>query len=334
MSTGSILIERLDGHGRVQMRERFSLSDDKRTFTMGRSIHADVTLDDPFVAAMHASVEIAPDGRILANDLGSVNGLVVDGRRHRSARDLVLPHDTLQVGRTRLRVRTEQESLAPEKPDHFRPSSIAHDPSWITGIGALACGILLVYANWLGAPRDLAADIVASLVAAVLVAAVWVAFWGLLSRVMQGEWRWIRHSAILLGVAATFGAVVGTVDLGWFVWGLPSWSGRSLWIGAVALGCVLYLHLTQASNLSVRRAAQIASVVPILLAGGTQWLQERYQSRDMNYIDSFIRIYPPELRLRPADTVEAFFKNAATLRKVADQRLVDAIARGEGNDQD
>jgi hypothetical protein len=332
MSAETLLIEGLDGRGRAQWCQRFTLGEDRRTLTIGRSVHADLTLDDPYAAALHASLEIGPDGEILANDLGSMNGLIVCGKRYRNAGVVTLADNILQVGRTRLRIRTGQELLEPERPDDLRPTSLLRHPAWLAGFAGLAGSAQLIYAKWLGAPRDLAEGIVTSLGVAILMISAWVAVWALLSRVMQGEWRWPRHAAICLGVVATLVAVVGLVDLGWFVFALPPWNSRSAWIGAIALGCALYLHLTHASNLTAGRAAQIACVVPLLLALGSQWLQERYRVRDVNHIGARMRIYPPALRLRGSETVEDYFKSAATLRTLADKRLIDALANDPAYD--
>jgi pSer/pThr/pTyr-binding forkhead associated (FHA) protein len=338
MSFDSVLIEILDSHGRVQTRERIALSGEQRTFTIGRSVTADVTLDDAHAAALHASVEITPQGTILVSDLGSVNGVVVAGKRHRDtgntgdSKHLAIADGMLQIGRTRLRVRTVHESLAPEKPDQLRPSTILRDPAWIAGAGALVGGVQLAYSGWLGAPRDLATIIVTTLISGVLAAGAWVAFWALLTRVMQGEWRWLRHAAIFLGVAAVFVAIDGVLELGWFVFSFPQWSTRAAWVGAVAFGCALYLHLMHASNLSARRAALLACIVPALSGGTGQWVQARYQMRDVNHIATSVRLYPPSLRLRAAGTAEDYFRDAAALRDTAD-RMRKAIRADDEDDE-
>ncbi len=319
MSAETVLVEILGGHGRVQTRERIVLGSEQRAFTIGRSVEADFTLDDAYAAPLHARVEVLPDGKLLASDLGSVNGIVFAGKTHKSASALAIPDSTLQIGRTHLRIRTAHENLAPEKPDQMRPASILHDPAWIAGAGALIGGMQLAYTSWLGAPRDLATVIVTTLISGVLAAGAWVAFWALLSRVMQGEWRWLRHAAIFLGIAAVFVAIDGLLELGWFVFSLPHWGTRAAWVGAVAFGCALYLHLMHASNLSTRRAALIALIVPALSGGTGQWVQARYQMRDVNHIATSVRIYPPSLRLRPAGTAEDYFRGTAALRDAADK---------------
>lgn len=320
MSRETALIEILDSHGRVQLRERVTLDENKRSFTIGRALNADVVLDDAHAAALHAEVKVTPEGKLLASDLDSANGIVIAGKRHHRARDIDVPDGVLQVGRTRLRIRTSLEALAPEKADHLRPTSVLHDPAWIAGIAALVGFAQLAYSNWLGAPRDLTTLIVTSLISAIAAGSAWVAFWALLSRVILAEWRWIRHAAIFLGVAVVFYALNGLLDLGWFAFSLPHWANRATWVGAIAFACALYLHLTNASNISVRRAAIIACIVPALSGGAGQWVQERLQTRDVNYIGAGLRVFPPAFRLTGAGTVEAYFQKAAGLREASDKK--------------
>ncbi len=322
----TVLVEILDSHGRAQLRERIALTDEKHSFTIGRSVDADVTLDDAHTAALHANVTLTPEGKLLASDLGSVNGIVVSGKRHRNtgsggdANNLEITDGLLQIGRTRLRLRTAHETLAAEKPDQLRPASILHDPAWIAGIGAVAGAAQLVYGNWLDAPRDLATLAVTTLISAALGASMWVAFWALLSRVILGEWRWLRHAAIFLGVAALFVAINGVLELSWFIFSLPQWSTRAAWIGAIAFGCALYLHLTQASKITTRRAALVACILPTLSGLSSQWILERSQMQNVNYIGTSLRVYPPSLRLGSASTVDDFFKSGAALRNAADKK--------------
>jgi hypothetical protein len=338
MSTEMVLIEILDSHGRVQMRERVALTDEKRAFTIGRSVDADVTLDDVHAAALHASVTLAPQGKLLASDLGSVNGIVVSGKRHRGsdsssdAQNLEITDGMLQIGRTRLRIRTAHEALAAEKPDQLRPASILHDPAWIAGIGALAGAAQLIYSNWLDAPRDLATLVVTTLISGVLGASAWVAFWALLSRVILGEWRWLRHAAIFLGIAALFVAINGVLELGWFMFSLPQWSTRAAWIGAAAFGCALYLHLTQASKITARAAALAACILPALSGISSQWVLERSQMQNVNHIGTSLRVYPPALRLGSAGTVDDYFKSAIALRDAADKKRKATPADEEDGD--
>jgi hypothetical protein len=318
-----VLIDCLDSRGRVQLRQRFAMSDARRTFTIGRSVNADVTLDDEHSAPLHASIEVAADGRLQVSDLGSVNGIIVGGKRHRAVCGLRLDDGSLQVGRTRLRVRTSREALQPEKPDLHGTASLLnlHQPARLAGLGMLAVAAQATYEAWLGAPRDLLGGVVTSIGLAMLLLGAWVAVWALLSRVMQDEWRWLRHAAIILGVSAVMVAVNGVLDLGWFMFALPTISSGGMWVGAIALAVAISLHLMHASGLSTRRAALIGCLVPALLVSGAQWMSSRATSRDVNHISADLRVYPPGLRLRKAMTSADFFAGATALRQAADAKL-------------
>ena len=322
---GSALIEALDGHGRVQWRERLALDGTRRRFTIGRALDADITLDDPYAAALHAAIEISPEGRVLVCDLDSANGVVVAGKRHHGTSGVEAADGMLQVGRTKLRVRTSHERLAPEKPDPLHTTSVLRDPAWAAGIGAAAGAAQLVYSNWFDAPHDLASNVVTSLISASIAAGMWVAFWALLSRVIVGQGRWLVHAAIFLGVAVVSFFVDGLLDLAWFAFSLPKWPALTVWAGGAALACALYLHLTNATNLSARRAALIACLFPALSLGVAYWAQDRMQTRNVNYIVSDLRIYPPALRLRDASAVDSLFERASQLRAAADAKR-DATA--------
>jgi hypothetical protein len=334
MSAETVLVEILGSHGRVQARERVTLTSETRSFTIGRSVQADFALDDPYAAAVHVSVEISPDGRLMVSDHDSINGIIVSGKRIHRAQKLELTDGVLQIGHTRLRVRTEYELLAPEKLDQIVPASLIRTPAFIVAFGGLICLLQLVYSGWLGAPRDLVTTLVTSLISAMLAAGVWIAFWALLSRVLQGEWRWLRHAAILLGIAAVFVSLDGLLELGWFMFSLPQWSTRAALVGAIAFGFALYLHLTHASSISKRRAALVACIVPALSGGAGHWVQERFQVRDVNHISASLRVYPPSLRLSSASSIDSYFLAAAALRAAADKKRKSIPSDDESADNE
>jgi Inner membrane component of T3SS, cytoplasmic domain len=332
-----VLIDCLDSRGRVQLRQRLALTDGHRTFSIGRSVAADVTLDDEHSAPLHATIEVMPDGSLLASDLGSVNGIIVAGKRQHAVSGLRLDDGAFQIGRTQLRVRTGRQALPPEKPDQqgaklgMASWLDLHQPARLAGIGGAVVGIQSAYEAWLGAPRDMLGGIITSIGFAVLLVGGWVAVWALLSRVMQEEWRWLRHAAIILGVSAVTVAVNSVLDLGWFAVSLPPWSGRGTWIGALALAAAVSLHLMHASGLSTRRATVIGCLFPALLAAGGQWMLSRNTSRDVNHISADLRVYPPSLRLRKAGSSDEFFAGSAALRKTADAKLKAAPADDTDN---
>ena len=151
---------------------------------------------------------------------------------------------------------------------------------------------------------------------------------------MLGEWRWLRHAAIFLGISSVAVALDGLLDIAWFMLSQPRWGTREGWLLAIAVGAALYLHLIHASSLSLRRAAQIACLVPALLGGAGYWLVERNTTRNVNRIDADLLIYPPGMRLRAAAPAADYFKTAAALRNAADKKrqAVQADEADQEND--
>jgi hypothetical protein len=82
------------------------IGDDKRTvlsgsrMLIGRSRDCDITIDDPNVSRRHAELR-NEDGRWIVRDLGSTNGIKVNGRRLEDS--ILQPGDELQLGLARLR---------------------------------------------------------------------------------------------------------------------------------------------------------------------------------------------------------------------------------------
>ena len=53
--------------------------------TIGRGRQADINLDDPSLSRVHARVTAEPDGLLAVDDLGSTNGVLVNGRAQLSS---------------------------------------------------------------------------------------------------------------------------------------------------------------------------------------------------------------------------------------------------------
>ena len=67
--------------------------------TIGRSHECDVVLDDAGISRRHAALRPAPDGGWLIEDLGSTNGVYVNGQRLRGSEPLQ-SGDVLELGST------------------------------------------------------------------------------------------------------------------------------------------------------------------------------------------------------------------------------------------
>ncbi|MBC7549469.1 MAG: FHA domain-containing protein, partial [Cellulomonas sp.] len=74
---------------------------------IGRGSEADIIVDDPGVSRRHLEIRVTSDG-VVASDLGSTNGLFVEG--HQVPAATLLDGNTLTIGRTRIMFWTGQDS--------------------------------------------------------------------------------------------------------------------------------------------------------------------------------------------------------------------------------
>ncbi len=66
---------------------------------IGRGSEADIVVDDPGVSRRHLEIRVTPEG-VIATDLGSTNGLFVEG--HQVPAATLLDGNSLTIGRTRI----------------------------------------------------------------------------------------------------------------------------------------------------------------------------------------------------------------------------------------
>lgn len=315
-----VVVDILDGHGRVRARERLSLDPANARFTVGRGVAADVVLDDPHVAAVHVAVDISEEGRVLLTDLGSLNGVVVGRQRSHGVQALALEDGCFGIGRTSLLVRTEAEILVPELQEGGEAMRGARNAPWQALGGVLVCLLFVIYTSWVGAPQDVASTIVTTLIPSMLLAGGWVAVWGFLTRVMQGEWHWMRHAAIFFSTFAAFIVFDWGFDVLWFALALPNWPLREVILLVAAAAYALHQHLRGAAIISVRRAAIIALILPLVIGGSSYLIVARNESRNVNHIEIETQLFPPAWRLRDGSALEDYFIDVSRLKEETDRK--------------
>ncbi|BDG08087.1 FHA domain-containing protein [Anaeromyxobacter paludicola] len=115
--------------------------------TLGRALDADCRLADPAASRRHARVEARAAGEVLV-DLGSKNGVRVNGRRLRRPRPL-RHGDRIRIGRTELQV----VRPAPPRAGPAPASAGASHPRRLRLRLLAAAGLLALAAGWLAVPR-------------------------------------------------------------------------------------------------------------------------------------------------------------------------------------
>jgi FHA domain-containing protein len=319
-----MVVEILDRHRRVQARHRIAAPGDEAQCTVGRSAACDVVLDDPFVAALHARIAVDTEGNVVVTDLGSVNGIEVDGRRLHDGEPVPLADGVFGVGRTRLRVRTAREVIAPEETD-------ARGPSWLSraaehkvlAVAFAASVAVSVFEVWTATaqPRELSTALVTTLLTLLGLTGLWVVLWALASRVAFGESRWVRHAMIVFVAYAVFSVVTTALEIARGALGVHlSSTVIDAGLAAVTVGLALSSHLVNASPMRTRTAVAIGLAIPAVTLTAVLWMQARGHDRSPSHIADHDRSLPPALLWRRGLPLDGFTAELAGLRARADAK--------------
>ncbi|MBK7616494.1 MAG: FHA domain-containing protein [Vitreoscilla sp.] len=169
-------------------------------FSMGRALDNDLVLDDPHVAAHHATLDRAEDGTVLLRLGETLNGASMGERRLVAGESATLDagEGSFQLGSTRLRLRLPQQALAPE-----RPLPATAQPAWVTAALLLALAVLIYWPAWLRAdPGRDPSEWVPMLLALPLGVALWCLLWALASKLFQHRFDFWGHLVVLSRVLA------------------------------------------------------------------------------------------------------------------------------------
>ncbi len=316
-----MLVEVLDDHGHVRSAQR--LAGAGARCRIGRGLACDVILEDPYVAAEHALLTLNEDGRVHVQDLGTRNGVRVDGRLIDARVGQIAAQGELRIGRTRVRLRTAEALLAPERP--FRRDVLRRHRTALAVSGSLLCCAFAAFLQWTLAPEHLAQRILIAELIALAGLAVWVGAWTLVARLTVGAWRVRIH----LAIAAI---CVGLWVWGYWLHGLAAFALQWRWLGpfmALLAGIVAmvatWLHLRHATNLQ-RVAILPLSVLVALLCCGVWWLVDlQLDPRTVNRVQLGAQVFPPSLRVAPSMDAGDYFIDAAGLKRDANRNRQESL---------
>jgi hypothetical protein len=306
-----IWVEILTRHRDVAARHRFAQAE----LRIGRGYDNDLVLDDPHVAVHHLRVYRSEAGDLVAEDIGSANGLFVDRDRRRQERVVLDGDRVIRIGGVQLRLR---------EPDHAVPRERLHGPErpplqlWPAAL-ALAAGILGVEALslWLsetGEPK--LSRYVTPLLAVGGIALAWTAAWTVLSRVFAGRAQFERNLIVALsGLLAysLYDEFAQFVAFS-FSWRVPIvYEYAAMW---ALLGAVCFGHLR---GLGTRpRPSAIGIAVVAVLAIATQSLTQSEARADFGQASYLRRLMPPSLRWAPLRSEKAFLSEIEALKSQLD----------------
>ncbi|HXP30196.1 MAG TPA: FHA domain-containing protein [Stellaceae bacterium] len=305
-----IWVEILTRHGDVAARYRCA----GRGVRIGRAYSNDVVLDDPAVAPEHICILRGEDGRLFAEDLGSLNGLYLGHGRERQRRIALDGDRPIRIGGTYLRIRAADHAVAPDriaKPQARRwPAALA--------LAGAALGLALL-PLWLGETGEFETSrYVLPILGGALLIFGWTAFWSVLARVFSRDAGFERNLLIALaGVSAILIylqlVAVAAYAFSWPALGAYSYVG--LWAMLAAV-CFCHLRPIGPPRLGLKGAA-VAGLLAVGIAAQAVLQLDTRTGFDPR--DHVRRLLPPGLRLTAAKSTDEFFGELAPLKRDLDR---------------
>lgn len=321
----TVWLEVLGRHREVVARQRVAGA----AIGVGRAFDNDVVLDDPYVAAHHLRIARGEDGRWSAQDLGSRNGVYVEGSSKRRDRVELEDATTLRIGHTVLRLRSSSEVVAPELPLGGRRSP------WPLALGAIALVFALellgLWLNETGEPKLI--RYLTPVLTVVAIVAVWTTLWSVLSRVFSGHARFGVHLAILGSGLLAYSLYDQIGEFGAFALSWPGLTTYQYVVAWLILAVVCFFHLRAVSP--VRLPAKAIALCALAALGITmQSLKLSEWRSTYGQAVTLQRLQPPSMRLAGAESTQAFFARSEALKASLDQARSEEPSGEDVTDED
>jgi len=303
------VVEILTASGDVHSRHKYT----ELPIRIGRSYHNDVVLDDPHTAADHAQLELDEQGRLQLRDLGSHNGIKLQGKR--AARFTPGSDDVFHLGQTQLRVRDSNYQVTPEIADETNHRWQGW-PLFTSGL--LMIVILALLDTWVGDISDSKASAYVMSTATWLgFAAAWSGIWALANRAFAGSAHFGRHLFTLacgLGTLTLLDYLCALLGFG-LSW---EWATRySSHLQTAIVAGTVYYHLRHISSRQRNRLKIICA--SLWLIGVGLMLITNYQATN-TYADELYmhEQLPPALRLSRDHSLSEFEQSIEQLKSEID----------------
>lgn len=301
---------------------------------IGRSPDCDLVLADPHLAGAHALLHwdrgepaaersdesqdplaSPPSGGPVLELLPSHNGGWLDGRKLAAgSRAEWTSAALLQIGTTRLRLRTSLDTLPAEKPLNRDDEPVKRDarPGWALP-ALLGLWVLILWgSNW--AANDGSStwvDTVSALLAPIGVALIWSALWALVTQLFRHWFAFGAHLWRALVATVAMQLLDLLVPLAAYMFNLPRLQALETLVMSVGAALLLWWHATVVWPRASRRLAVgigAMCIVGLVLTVGRRteqqyWLGPSYMAT----------LPPPSLRVARPQPVDSFIDGMAKL---------------------
>jgi hypothetical protein len=316
-------IEVLDGKGGVSAR----IAVDNFPVTLGRAYGNQVILSDPFVCPLHLKIAQDDQGRLLASDMGSVNGCYPAAGKDRVTQWELQSGSQFRIGHTVLRYVSVDHPLAPTLVDGAVKVSRLASP-----YAAVSSAVVLVLLLWLdgylsSVERVPLAKIISEPWITVSMLATWAGMWALVSRLVVSRFNFAQHVTIAcIALLAISGLGVFAEWTEFFLPRIPMlWIAGLFGYGLVLAGLV-YSHLGAASPLRRRSRLGSATVVSLVVVGSSAISDFAARSKFSTIMEYSGVVKPIDAAWVPATSVDEFFGSSDKLKIELDKLTKKAKA--------
>jgi hypothetical protein len=309
-----IWVELLSRHREVTARFRINA----RELSIGRGYDNDVIVDDPYVAARHVRVFHDEAGQLVAEDLGSANGMYLDrnnGKKSRLERTVVEGNVPIRIGQTFIRIRETSHAVEPERPVGSTGRLAPLVAAVVLGLGLLGFGAVSLWFAQTSEPH--LSDYLVPLLTLVGIALAWIGIWSLLSRLFSGQSRFLRHVVIAEAIVLAFWIYDELAQFFAFSLTSPvaySYEYVAAWL---ALAVMCFLHLREVGRTHLVAKGIIVAVLLVAVVAVTTVQRSEAFARSGRQTVSHV-LLPPALRLVPLQDGSAFFADVGKLRTSVD----------------
>jgi len=306
-----IWVEILSRHKEIAARFRIAGAQAR----IGRGYNNDVIVDDPYVAPEHLLLFRNEVGQLVAEDLGSANGVYLNGSKQRLARIILDGKQPIRIGQTYLRIREGSFTVEPERVESPQRPALPFVLAAALGAALLAIDEI---STWLNQTSEVQPTTYLSpLLGMVIIVLAWAGMWALLSRIFSGRSRFLRNLLITLcgGLAVSLYDEIAQFAAYALTWPAPlTYRFVPIWL-IVAVMCFLHLRRIGPSRPWLKGAI-IAVLLVVVVAVQVLQLSEAFFTSGRQNTTRLL--LPPALRIAPLRDETAFFGEIAKLKSTID----------------
>jgi len=277
--------------------------------SIGRALDNDLIIDDPYVDPHHLRLELNSDhSGWIVSDLSSTNH-TVKNRQNIEITD-VKSGDELLLGKTRIRVYSENHAVAPTL-------SLRDLEHWLLGFDAIRWVVLLMTAlagtvclqMYLESTEDaIKPDVYATTVITILASVILVGgIWALISRIMKGEPRFTP--LLNLTLVQSMVVLLLTLLLNVIFFNIPGTPGREILeniISLVLFVVYVYLGMVLTTRLGILPRILFCGVILFGTLGFMAIAKYSKEDRFVRFPNYDAALYSPHFLVRSGASEEEF----------------------------